>query len=304
VRIDELIAGRTDPVFSFEFFPPHTEEGERRLFEAIAALHEFEPAFVSVTKTGRSTQDDTIRLVRRISSEHGLVAAAHLTCAGATATDMRRALAQLAAAGLENVLALRGDPPAGGGAFSPEPDGFAHAAELVSLIAAEYPALCTVAACYPDKHPDSPDPHTDVRHLRAKVDAGARVLITNLFFSNDAFFDFEARARDAGIDVPIVPGIMPVTGVGQLERFVALGGITIPPGLREAVEARGEDADAVQDLGVACSTLQCAELLAAGVPGIHFYTLNRSPATRAILSALKLTRPWERRERAVVGARG
>jgi methylenetetrahydrofolate reductase (NADPH) len=293
MRIDELIARRTEPLFSFEFFPPQTQEGERKLFEAVAALRELEPAFVSVTKTGSSTQTDTIDLVKRINTEQGIEAAAHITCAGATRAALARSLEELASTGLENVLALRGDPPAGADAFTATDDGFSHAAELVALIASGYAGLCPIAACYPDTHPEAADRDIDMFHLRAKVDAGARVLITNLFFSNEAFFDFVTRAREAGIDVPIVPGIMPITSASQIERFTAMGGITIPPRLRAALEARADSPDAVQDLGVAYATLQCAELLAAGVPGIHFYTLNRSPATRAILSALKLLRPWD-----------
>ncbi len=293
MRIDELIARRTEPLFSFEFFPPQTPEGERKLFEAVAALRELEPAFVSVTKTGSSTQADTIDLVKRINAEQGIEAAAHITCAGASRAALARSLEELANTGLENVLALRGDPPAGADAFAATDDGFSHAAELVALIASRYAGLCPIAACYPDTHPEAADRDTDMLHLRAKVDAGARVLITNLFFSNEAFFDFVARAREAGIDVPIVPGIMPITNASQIKRFAAIGGITIPPRLRVALEARADSPDAVQDLGVAYATLQCAELLAAGVPGVHFYTLNRSPATRAILSALRLLRPWD-----------
>jgi methylenetetrahydrofolate reductase (NADPH) len=292
MRIDELIARRAQPLFSFEFFPPRTEEGVRKLFEAVAALRELDPAFVSVTKTGRSTQADTIELVRRINAEHGIEAAAHITCSGATREELCSSLDALAATGLENVLALRGDPAPGTDTFAATDGGFRYASELVALIAADYGHFCTVAACYPDKHPESPDFESDMRHLRAKVEAGASVLITNLFFSNAAFFALEARARDAGIDVPIVPGIMPITSAAQIERFGAQG-VTIPAGLKAAITQRCEDADAVADLGVAYATLQCAELLAAGVPGIHFYTLNRSPATRAILSALKLMRPWE-----------
>jgi methylenetetrahydrofolate reductase (NADPH) len=292
MRIDQILAERTQPVFSFEFFPPRTPEGERNLLAAVTALRELEPAFVSVTKTGRSTQADTIELVRRIHEDHGIEAAAHFTCAGATREELRAALDQMRETGLENVVALRGDPPAGEATYSAVAGGFAHASELVGLVASDYP-FCPVAACYPETHPEALDAETDMAHLRAKVDAGACVLITNLFFSNAAFFDFERRARAAGITVPIVPGIMPITNVEQIKRFTAIGGITIPAGLLAALDARGADSEAAVDLGVAYSTLQCAELLAAGVPGIHFYTLNRSPATRAILSALQLMRPWE-----------
>lgn len=299
MRIDQMLAAGAEPAFSFEFFPPRTPEGERNLLAAVTALRELEPSFISVTKTGVSTQLDTIELVRRIRAEHGIEAAAHFTCAGASLSDLRSSLARLRDSGLENIIALRGDPPRGATTFTTTDGGFSHASQLVELIASEY-EFCTVAACYPETHPEAADAATDLEHLRAKVSAGAHVLITNLFFSNAAFFAFERRARAAGITVPIVPGIMPITKSDQIKRFTAMGGIAIPPDLLAALDARGEDAEAVADLGVAYSTLQCAELLAAGVPGIHFYTLNRSPSTRAILSALRLMRPWEPRPMSAV----
>ena len=292
MRIDEILATRADPVFSFEFFPPQTPQGERNLLAAVTALRDLEPAFVSVTKTGASTQKQTIELVRRVRAEHEIEAAAHFTCVGATREELRSSLDELRATGLQNMLALRGDPPPGETSFAATEGGLTHASELVALVAAEYP-FCTVAACYPETHPEAPDAETDLAHLRAKVDAGVDVLIKNLFFSNAAYFDFERRARAAGIDTPIVPGIMPITNADQIKRFTRTCGATIPAGLLRALDARAGDAEAVADLGVAYATLQCAELLAAGAPGIHFYTLNRSPATRAILSALRLTRPWE-----------
>jgi methylenetetrahydrofolate reductase (NADPH) len=291
VRIDQLLATRTEPVFSFEFFPPKTEQGALNLDAAVRALRDLDPAFVSVTKTGTSTQAETIELVRRIRAQNDFEAAAHFTCAGATLEELRATLDLLRDSGLENVLALRGDPPSGE-AFAALDGGFAHASDLVELIRSEYD-LCTVAACYPETHPEAADAESDLAHLRRKVEAGASVLITNLFFSNAAFFDFERRARAAGITVPIVPGIMPITRAEQIKRFTAIGGIAIPPSLLRELDARGDDIEAVADLGVAYATLQCAELLAAGAPGIHFYTLNRSPATRAILSALRLLRPWD-----------
>ncbi len=291
MRIDQIIERRTEPVFSFEFFPPKTPQGERNLENAVRSLRELDPAFVSVTKTGGSTQAATIELVRRIHAEHGFEAAAHLLCAGSSRAELRERLDSLRTSGLENVVALRGDAPAGE-SFAPTDGGFAYASDLVELIRSEYD-LCTVAGCYPDTHPEAADAASDMAHLAAKVRAGVDVLITNLFFSNAAFFDFERRAREAGITVPIVPGIMPITKADQIKRFATIGGITIPPELGRALEHYGDDVDAVTDLGVSYATLQCAELLAAGAPGIHFYTLNRSPATRAILSALRILRPWE-----------
>ncbi|HYV14857.1 MAG TPA: methylenetetrahydrofolate reductase [NAD(P)H] [Conexibacter sp.] len=295
MRIDEIIAAGGDPVFSFEFFPPKTEEGERNLFEALEALRPLEPSFVSVTwGAGGSTREKTIGIVSRIRENHGLEAMAHFTCVGATTEDLHAALGQMRDAGIDNVLALRGDPPRGEERFVATEGGLAYATELTRLAAAAYD-FCLVGACYPEVHPEAPDRATDLARLREKVDAGARVLVTQLFFDNEAYFRFVEEARAAGIEVPIVAGIMPITNAEQIKRFTSICGATIPEPLLDALEQRRDDPDAVADLGVAYATLQCAELLARGAPGIHFYTLNRSPATRAILSALRLQRPWERR---------
>ncbi len=297
MRIDQLLAG-PEPVFSFEFFPPKTQEGEQNLYRALAELRALEPAFVSVTYgAGGSTRSKTIEIVKRIKEEHGLEAMAHFTCVGATVEQLRATLEEMRDAGIENVLALRGDPPAGQREWLKTEGGLEYSRELVQLIAASYP-FAIGAACFPETHIHAAGPEADVEHLAAKVGAGVDFLITQLFFDNAVYFDFLRRARAAGIEVPIIPGIMPITKVAQVERMAALCGSAIPDGLRRELHARGEDEEAVLDLGVAYATLQCAELLAAGAPGIHFYTLNRSPATRAILGALKLARPWERAPRA------
>jgi methylenetetrahydrofolate reductase (NADPH) len=294
MRIDDIIAAGREPVFSFEFFPPKTELGERNLFGALERLRDLDPAFVSVTwGAGGSTRSKTIEIVSRIRSNHDLEAMAHFTCVGATTEDLRSALDQMRDAGIDNVLTLRGDPPAGAGSFVPTEGGLAHGSELAALVSAEYD-FCIVGACYPEVHPEAPDPETDLLNLKRKVQAGARVLITQLFFDNSAYFRFVEHARAVGIDVPIVPGIMPITNFEQVKRFTSMCGATIPQPLYEALEWRVDAPDAVADLGKSYATLQCAELLARGAPGIHFYTLNRSPATRAILSALRLMRPRER----------
>lgn len=294
MRIDEIIARRSEPVFSFEFFPPKTPEGEVRLFRALEALRPLEPDFVSVTwGAGGSTRAKTIDIVSRIRATHGLEAMAHFTCVGATTDELRAALRQMRDAGIENVLALRGDPPQGQDRFTPVEGGLKYATELTALVAEAHPELCLVGACYPEVHSEAPDRETDLRHLKEKVDAGARVLITQLFFDNDVYYRFVEDARAIGIDVPIIPGIMPIISTAGIKRMTSLCGATIPPALLEALEQRGDDEEAVAELGVAYATLQCAELLASGAPGIHFYTINRSPATRAILSALRLQRPWE-----------
>jgi methylenetetrahydrofolate reductase (NADPH) len=296
MRIDEILASQDPPApaFSFEFFPPKTPEGERNLYAALAELKTLEPAFVSVTYgAGGSTREKTIEIVKRIREQYGLEAMAHFTCVGATVEQLRATLDEMRDAGIDNVLALRGDPPAGEEEWVKTDGGLEYSRELVALIAGGYP-FAIGAACFPETHIHAASPEADLEHLAEKVDAGADFLITQLFFDNAVYFDFVARARAAGIGVPIIPGVMPITRVGQVQRMAAMCGSHIPGGLRRELNARGEDPEAVLDFGVAYATLQCAELLAAGAPGVHFYTLNRSPATRAILSALKLARPWEK----------
>jgi methylenetetrahydrofolate reductase (NADPH) len=293
MRIDEILA-TAEPVFSFEFFPPKTEEGERNLEAALGELGQLAPSFVSVTYgAGGSTREKTIEIVKRIKEQYGLEAMAHFTCVGATVEQLRGTLDEMRRAGIENVLALRGDPPAGQQSWTKTEGGLEYSRELVELIAADYP-FAVGAACFPETHIHATSPEADLEHLVEKVDAGVDFLITQLFFDNAFYFDFVARARVAGVSVPIIPGIMPITRVGQAERMAATCGSEIPAELHRELHARGEDTEAVLDFGVAYATLQCAELLAAGAPGIHFYTLNRSPATRAILSALRLARPWEK----------
>jgi methylenetetrahydrofolate reductase (NADPH) len=292
MRIDTLFADG-QPLFSFEFFPPKDDAGAERLFATIAALRELEPAFVSVTHgAGGSARDDrTVRFVQRIRAETGLLPMAHLTCRESTVDQLLDEISQYREAGVDNVLAIRGDPPNGEGAFVAVPGGLRFGSELVRLLH-DNSDVCVGAACSPEKHIESPTLDQDVEAARHKVDAGASFLITQLFFDNNVYFDFVARVREAGVEVPIVPGIMPITNVDQVSRFTAKIGASIPTALRDALAARIDDPAAVLQLGVAWATLQCSELLAAGAPGIHFITLNRSPATRAILTALRIARPW------------
>jgi methylenetetrahydrofolate reductase (NADPH) len=293
-RIDEIIAGKGAPVFSFEFFPPKSDEGEANLRRALRELSPLAPDFVSVTYgAGGTTRDRTVDIVASLRQEFGLEAMAHFTCVNATVDDLRATLDRMRHAGVENVLALRGDPPEGQDRWMQTEGGLEHSTELVALMEADYD-FAIGAACFPETHIDAVDAESDLRHLKEKVDAGARFLITQLFFDNAVYDEFVARARDAGIDVPIVPGIMPITNVHQIKRITALCGSEIPSRLRYALESRADEPEAVSELGVAYATLQCAQLLANGAPGVHFYTLNRSPATRAILGALRLMRPWER----------
>lgn len=291
MRIDELLAGQR-PFFSFEFFPPKDDAGEDLLVQTAIALRPLRPAFVSVTYgAGGSTRTRTLGVAKRISAEVGLTVMAHATLVGATRADLRSYFDDLARAGIQNVLALRGDPPRGS-AFAPTPGGFAYPTGLIEMIARNY-GFSVGAACYPEVHVDAVSADDDLKHLAEKVRAGARFLITQLFFDNDRYFDFVERARAIGVDVPILPGIMPLTNYEQIDRFTKMCGATIPPKLRVELEARRDDAAAVTDLGVAYATLQCTDLLRRGAPGIHFYTLNRSPATRAIVSSLVAASAWK-----------
>ena len=304
MRIDSLLA-RGEPVFSFEFFPPRDDDGAERLFATIAALRELEPAFVSVTHGAGGSERDgrTVRLVQRLRKETDLLPMAHLTCRDATVADLLDEIREYEAAGIENVLAIRGDPPNGQGTFVPVAGGLRYGSELVRLLH-DNTSMCVVAACAPEKHVESASLDQDVAAAREKVDAGACLLITQLFFDNRVYFDFVRRARDAGITVPIVPGIMPITNADQVYRFTAKIGASIPAALRLALETRGGDPAAILQLGVAWATLQCSELLRDGAPGVHFITLNRSPATRAILAALRIARPWVSREASARAATG
>lgn len=292
MNIDAILRARR-PAFSFEFFPPKSDEGVASLLKTVETLRPLEPAFVSVTYgAGGSTRARTIEVVKAIKRDYGIEAMAHLTCVGHTVDELRSVLADVGEAGIENVLALRGDPPRGETEFRPPPGGLAHGSDLAGLIRGEFD-FCVGGACYPEKHLEAPDAATDLRHLRRKVEAGARFLITQLFFDNEFYFSFVERARRAGIGVPIIPGIMPITNVEQIERFTTMCGATIPARLRTELEARRHEPEAVADLGIAYATLQCVDLLERGVPAIHFYTLNKSPATRAVVSALLAARPWE-----------
>jgi len=296
MRIDDLLAAADEPVFSFEFFPPKTDEGERNLRATLAELQALEPDFVSVTYgAAGSTRNRTVEVTKWLKQELAIEAMAHLSCVGASRDELRAILDGLEDAGIENVLALRGDPPRGETEWTAHPGGLRYSTELVSLIRSGY-QFSVGAACFPEVHPEAPDMAHDLRFLREKVAAGASFLITQLFFDNELYFRFVDEARAGGIEVPIVPGIMPITDVKQIKTITGLCGACIPDALLAVLEQRGSDPGGVLELGVSYATLQCAELLAHGAPGIHFYTLNRSPATRAILSALKLLRPWVRRE--------
>jgi methylenetetrahydrofolate reductase (NADPH) len=276
------------PCFSFEFFPPRTPEGEAQLWATLEDLRGLEPGFVSVTYgAGGSTRDRTVDLVSHIKERTGIEAMAHLTCVGHTQDELSALLERLARARVENVLALRGDPPRGQAAFTRTNGGFQYASELVAFIRERDLGFSVGAAAYPEGHVETASREADLKHLKAKVDEGCDFVITQLFFDNAFYFDFVERARRAGVNVPIVPGIMPITNYEQVQRFVRMCGATVPMRLQLALEHVKDDHDAVMQLGVAHATVQCMELLSRGVPGIHFYTLNKSPASRMIVSALR-----------------
>ncbi|HEX2161600.1 MAG TPA: methylenetetrahydrofolate reductase [NAD(P)H] [Thermoleophilaceae bacterium] len=293
MRIDAILAERR-PVFSFEFFPPKTDEGLVNLRETLAVLSDDEPDFVSVTYGALgSTRDTTIDIVKWIKQDLGIEAMAHFTCVGATVEQLRATLDEIEAAGVDNVLALRGDPPAGQQEWVQTEGGLRYSTELIELLDESY-GFAVGAAAFPEVHPQAESAESDISFLKAKQDAGASFLITQLFYDNEFYFDFVERARDAGVTVPIIPGIMPVINLRNIKRITELCKSEIPEPFERQLEAREDDPQALQDLGVAYATLQCVDLLARGAPGIHFYTLNRSPATRAILAALRAAEPWTR----------
>ena len=275
------------PSFSFEFFPPKTDEAFDTLVETIRELQKLHPTFVSVTYgAGGSTRRRTIDVVAKAKGELGQESMAHLTCVGSTEEELRDVLDELRTQGIENVLSLRGDPPAGTDVFEKTPGGFGYANELVSFIKENYD-FCLGVAGYPEGHQEADDFDTDLANLKLKVDAGADFVITQMFFDNRFYFDFVVQARAIGIDVPLIPGIMPILNLGQIKRFTQMCGASIPEELLERLEAIKEDADAVRQCGVEHAAQQCRELLEGGVPGIHFYTLNRSTSTRDIFENLK-----------------
>lgn len=291
MRIEDLLSV-SEPCFSFEFFPPRTDDGTRALYDTVASLRPLEPSFVSITYgAGGSTRERTLDLVGRIRRDLHVETMAHLTCVDASRDDLARVLDRLQGEGIENVLCLRGDPPNGEGEFRCPEGGFSHADELAAFVGGGWP-FCVGVAGYPEAHPESTDRYTDLLHLKRKVDAGARFVVTQLFFDNSYYFEFVAQARRLGITVPIIPGIMPITNVEQIERFTTICGASIPERLRRELIVRRDDPRATVEFGVGYATLQCAELLRRGAPGIHFYTLNKSWATRAILAALRTTMPW------------
>jgi methylenetetrahydrofolate reductase (NADPH) len=284
MRVDALY-GRGRPVVSFEFFPPATPAGEAALMRTIDALGPLAPAFVSITRTGTRPREAPHELALRVKGL-GIESAAHMTCVRDTRDEIAALLDQMVALGIENVVALRGDLPPDQ-AFRRPDDGFTYAADLVTFIRRRGYPLCVLGAGHPEGHPECRDPARSIDHLKQKVDAGLDVVVTQLFYDNVDYFSFVERARAAGIGVPIVAGIMPVTNWPQIERITRLSGNQVPAPLRDRLERLRDDEAGAMAVGVEWATAQCADLLRQGAPGIHFYTLNKSPATRAIFEALR-----------------
>ena len=279
--------GQERPLFSFEFFPPKDDRGVDALFDTVANLKPLGPAFVSVTYgAGGSTREKTVAITRRIKREAGIEAMAHLTCVGHGRDEIGALLEEYEDAGIENIMALRGDPPRGDTEFVPHPEGFAHANELIAFIR-QRKDFCIGGAGYPEVHPEASSPEEDLDNLKRKIDAGADFVVTQLFFDERDYFEFVSRARSRGIVTPIVPGVMPVTNTAQIKRFTQMCGATIPGPLLAKLEAVTGDANAVVEVGIEHATRQCRALLDGGAPGIHFYTLNRSLSTRTILANLQ-----------------
>ncbi len=282
--VKELLAGGK-PSFSFEFFPAKTDEGEQILWRAIRELEPLRPTFVDVTYgAGGSTRNRTLAVVKRIVEETSLTVVAHLTCVGATVDELRAVARDFAAAGIRNVLALRGDMPGGPQAtWQATEGGLRHAEDLVRLLHEEGD-FCVGVAAFPEGHPACVDRDTDAKFLVQKCAAGADFAVTQFFFNADDYFRLVDTATALGCDVPVIPGVMPVTNLSQIQRMAALSGADFPADLAERLRAVGDDPEAVRAIGVEVAADLCQELLDGGAPGIHFYTLNRSTATREIFA--------------------
>jgi len=287
MKLSEILSRADKPLISCEFFPPKTDKGEENLWNCLNELRSINPAYISVTYgAGGTTQDRTKGIVTRIKDETGLSPVAHLTCVGASKDELAALLADYRAAGIENILALRGDAPEGMDRFEAVAGGFSHATDLIAFLR-EQGDFSIACATYPEGHPESKGGVADdIRYLKIKQDNGADVAVTQYFFDNDTFFRFRDACRSAGITLPIIPGIMPIGNFDQIVRFSAMCGAGIPNWLHEKMEPAKGDLEAVKALGIELAVKQCRELLLAGVPGLHFYTLNKPDATIAIRNQL------------------
>jgi methylenetetrahydrofolate reductase (NADPH) len=272
---------------SFEIFPPKSPDGDESLRRALERLAPYGPAFISCTYgAGGTTRTRTIEWCAEIQSRFGLTATSHFTCLGGSKTEIQEWLDLARKNNIRNIMALRGDPPAGETVFRPAPGGLRYANELVALIRGRHPEMGIGVAGYPEKHQECPDSQTDLENLKRKVEAGADAVYTQLFYSNKSFFDFRDRYHKLGIKVPLIPGIMPITEFSRIKRITSMCGAAIPAELGARLEAAQDDPQAQFEIGVGHAVRQCDELLGAGVAGIHFYVLNRSKACETILDQL------------------
>ena len=275
---------------SFELFPPKTADGEVALFAHLTQLMKFEPAFVTCTYgAGGSTREKTLDIVEHVKRRFQATVASHLTCVGSTVGQLRDYLTEAARRGVDHIVALRGDPPKGETEFVAPDGGLQYANELVTLIRREFPQFDVAVAGYPEKHIEAPSFEADLRNLKRKVDAGADAVVTQLFYENEDFFRFRDRCTQIGIGVPIVPGILPVTNLSQVQRITSMCGARLPSDFVSALQAHDDPVGQFQT-GVEHAIRQVRELVQRGVPGIHFYVLNKSQATSWVLAAVDLPR--------------
>lgn len=290
-KISELFtknSERKPPFFSFEFFPPKNEEGEQRLYNTIGELKELKPDFVSVTYgAGGSTREKTLEWVSEIQERYGITAMAHFTCVGASRDEIKQQLITLNEHGIRNIMALRGDPPRGEEKFVAPADGFPYASDLIAFIRQLDLDFSIGAAAYPEIHQEASSADDDLKNLKTKVNAGADFLVTQLFFDNEIYFRFVERCKQVGIHIPIIPGIMPITQMNQIEKFTRMAGTVIPESLVKELTECGEDTEKLRQISLEYTTRQVLELLKSGAPGIHFYTLNQSQATMKILKRVR-----------------
>jgi methylenetetrahydrofolate reductase (NADPH) len=274
---------------SFELFPPKTAAGDEELFRHVEHLMAFRPDFITCTYgAGGSTRDKTLSIVEQVKRQFGCGTASHLTCVGSTVDELRAYLQEATRRGVDNIVALRGDPPKGETAFKPVEGGFSFANELVGLIRGEFPQFGIAVAGYPETHQEATSPQADLENLKRKVDSGGDVVITQLFYDNADFFRFRDRYQALGIRVPLVAGILPVTNLTQIQRITSLCGAKLPPKFIAGLESQGDNVDGQFQVGVEFATRQVQDLVNNGIPGIHFYVLNKSPATAAVLRAVVL----------------
>ena len=274
---------------SFELFPPKTEAGEEALFDHLERLIAFGPSYITCTYgAGGSTQAKTLEIIDRVRKVYGCTVASHLTCVGLSRSELIHYLKEALQRDVKNIVALRGDPPQGSDSFEPPEDGLRYASELVTLIRDAFPEFGIAVAGYPETHREAESPESDLENLQRKITLGGDLVITQLFYNNADFFRFQQLCSDRGIGVPIVPGILPVTNLAQIQRISGLCGATLPPDFEAELSACGENADEQFEVGVRFAIEQVRDLIDRGVPGIHFYVLNKSDATARILESVSV----------------